>query len=334
MNQRSFILATLLILALLYLYALSTASQENPQTQSQNQSQNQNPSPSAGQATTATAIRNVDFDFGNGVVVHIVRLDGKLTHKPDSMIVFDDKNSFGIGIDSAQVSISPRSLANDLNAYVFAQSGAPLKKLSASIQGADLTIKGLLASRGDVPFETTGTLTLTSDGDIRVHTTKIKALKLPVKGLMDMLGLKTAKLLSTKKVQGVSVENDDLILDPQEILPPPKMSGNLTAIAVENGKINLTFSANEKEDPAANLKNSCSARDYLQFHGGSVRFGKLEMAQTDLTLLPSEPAVPFEFAIDHYQDQLVAGFVKLTNQGGVCAHLQTFTRLSPQHPHV
>ena len=69
---------------------------------------------------------------------------------------------------------------------------------------------------------------------IRVHTTKVNALHLPVKGLMDMLGLDTEKLLDTKKVPGVSVDKDDLILDPQYILPPPQLQGHLTSIKIVN----------------------------------------------------------------------------------------------------
>ena len=69
----------------------------------------------------------------------------------------------------------------------------------------------------------------------------MKALHLPVKGLMDLLGLDTADLINTKKIPGVATDKDDLILVPQKILPPPEMRGHVIAVRVIDGAMVLTF---------------------------------------------------------------------------------------------
>lgn len=273
-------------------------------------------------------MKNVQYHLTDKIIVHIAILNGKLTPKPDQTVVFDNKQSFGISVDSARVSLTAASLTNDLNDYVFAKSEAPLKKLTASIQGDQLTIQGLLVSKGGIPFSSTGTLSLTPEGMIRVHTTKVNAVHLPVKGLMDLLGLDTAKLLNTKKVEGVSVDKDDLILDPQYILPPPQLQGRLTSIKIENGEIALAFGDTEGKGGEPALTNHCGARNYLQFKGGTVRFGDLSMAPADLLLMDMQPADPFDFAIDHYKEQLVAGYSKITQEGGLCVHMPDFDKLT------
>ena len=272
-------------------------------------------------------IKNVHFHLTDRIIVDIVTLSGKLTPKPGQMVVFDDKQSFAIDVDSASVRLTTAALTNDLNDFVFAAHDAPLKKLSATIKGDQLSVKGLLASKGDIPFETTGMLTVTPEGMIRVHTTSVKALHLPVKGLMDMLGLDTAKLIDTQKVEGVSADKDELILDPQVILPPPRMRGHLNNIKTESGEIALTFGPQSRKENRPPPKNNCGARNYLQFEGGTVRFGKLTMIETDLTLLDADPADPFDFAIDHYKEQLVAGYTKMTPQGGLCAHVPDYDKI-------
>src|ERR1700723_3612325 len=293
---------------------------------------------SAGQAPAATngnsgtvvraAMRNVEYHLTDRIIVHIVSLDGKLTPKPGQIPVFDDKTSFGLDIDTATIILSMGALTNDLNDYVFAKPDAPLKHLSASTEGDQLVIKGLLISKGGIPFQTSGTVLVTPEGMIRVHTTKVKALKLPVKGLMDMLGLDTEKLLNRSEVEGVSVDKDDLILDPEKILPPPQLQGRLTNLKIENGKIHLTFGL--ENGKAATIAESCGARNYMQFKGGSVRFGKLTMSDTDLELMDVTPADPFDFAIDHYNEQLVAGYSKMTQSGGLCVHLPDYNKV-PRH---
>lgn len=298
------------------------------------QNQSKPPAPSTAPSTDVqTTMKNVHYHLTDKIIVHITLLNGKLTPKPDQIVVFDDKQSFSIDVDFARVSITTASLTSDLNDYVFAKADAPLKKLTATIQGDQLTIKGLLVSKGGIPFSSTGTLSVTPEGMIRVHTTKVAALHLPVKGLMDVLGLDTANLVSTKKVPGVFVDKDDLILDPQYILPPPQIRGRLTAIKIENGEIALIFGDPKGKGNEPALTNTCAARNYLQFQGGTVRFGNLTMNPADLVLVDMQPADPFDFAIDHYKEQLVAGYSKMTLAGGLCVHVPDYDKLT-HRPHA
>jgi hypothetical protein len=40
-----------------------------------------------------------------------------------------------------------------------------------------------------------------------------------------------------------------------------------------------------------------------------------------------QPADAFDFAIDHYKDQLVAGYTKMTEQEGLCVHMPDFDKI-------
>jgi hypothetical protein len=279
------------------------------------------------------AMRNVDFHLTDRIVVHMVSVDGKLTPVKD-FPVFDDKLSFALDVDSANVILSTAALTNDLNDYVFAASDAPLKKLEVTAQGNQLIVKGLLASKGDIPFESAGAVSVTPDGKIRVHTTKVKALKLEVKGLMDLIGLDTQKLIDTKKVPGVATDKDDLILDPEKILPQPEMRGHLTNIQIQNGAIALTFghaptpAGAGAAQKSTTIPTSCGGANYIQFRGNTIRFGKLTMTDADLELLDDSPADPFDFAMDHYLDQLVAGYIKPTKAGGMCAYMKDYNKVT------
>jgi hypothetical protein len=288
----------------------------------------------AGQASGAPAaavvrvgMKNVEFHLTDRIIVHIAALNGKLTAKPGEIPVFDNKESFMIDADSANITVSMTALTNDLNDYVFVKPSAPLKKLNVTTRGKELVVKGLLVSKGGVPFQTAGTLSVTPEGLIRVHITKVKALKLPVKGLMDLLGVETADVLSTKKVEGVTVDKDDLIVDPAKIHPPPELKGHLVSVDVENQAIVLVFRSPEQTGSQTDVPSSCGGRNYLAFKGGSVHFGKLTMSDTDLELIDSDPADPFDFAIDHYNDQLVAGYSKMTRKGGLCVHMPDYNKI-------
>ncbi len=64
--------------------------------------------------------------------------------------------------------------------------------------------------------------------------------------------------------------------------------------------------------------------NYMYFRGGTLRFGKLTMRDTDMKVLDRNMKDPFDFSIDRYNDQLVAGFSKNTPSLGLVVHMPDF----------
>lgn len=171
-------------------------------------------------------MRNVKYRFAVNIAVQIKWLRGSLIPTGDNELpVLDDKNSFRIRVDAAEISITPANLANLLNSYVFARPNSPLAGISVSIANGRLKVKGKLQDKGNIPFGTQGVMSPTADGRIRLHSEKIKALHVPVKGLMDAFGIDVSDVIKSGKVPGVLAEENDLILDLEQILPPPHIDG-------------------------------------------------------------------------------------------------------------
>jgi hypothetical protein len=266
-------------------------------------------------------MRNVMYHFTDTVAVHIRRLHGQLEPKGE-LPVFDDKQSFTLQISAAEIAMSPDDLANALNSYVFARDDAPLKAISIRIDNDRLKIKGKLHSKGDVPFETEGHLSSTADGKIRLHAEKMKALHLPVKGIMDLLGVKISDLVNTGKVRGVAVDKDDLILDPSTLLPPPHIAARVTAVRLEPNHIVQIIG------PAAPVKKAAGfSGNFMAYRGNQLRFGKLTMTDTDMILIDMDAKDPFDFYLDHYKEQLVAGYTKETPSFGLRVFMRDFNKL-------
>jgi hypothetical protein len=75
--------------------------------------------------TVQTQMRNVRYHFSDTVVVEIKSLNGELVPLGNNEFpVFDDKNSFNLRIDTAEIAIDSSNLANVLNTYVFASAFA------------------------------------------------------------------------------------------------------------------------------------------------------------------------------------------------------------------
>lgn len=268
-------------------------------------------------------MHNVMYHFTDQIAVHLINVGGSLVPTSAGHIpVFDDKNSFELQITAAEMTMDPQSLANVLNTHVFSAKDAPLKDISISIENGRLKVKGKLHKKGDIAFETEGQLSPTEDGKIRLHAEKIKALHLPVKGMMDLFGIDIADLIKNGKVRGVRAEKDDLILDPGEILPPPKISGKITDIHLDGNNIVQIF-GEPKKYPWIKV----AAQNYMAYRGNKLQFGKLLMSDTDLVLIDPAPKDPFDFYLDRYKDQLVAGYSKTTPTFGLNVYMVDFNKL-------
>jgi hypothetical protein len=283
----------------------------------------QNQSPASNRSVHAQ-MRNVMYHFTDSSAVHIVHLEGELVPTTESGIpVFDDPNSFTLNIHSAEMTMLLSDLANALNQYAFAAADAPIKALRISPRGSKLRLQGRLHSKGNIPFETIGSLSLTPDGEIRVHAEKVKAAHLSVKGLMDLLGETVSKMIDTRKVRGVRAEGDDLILTPAELLPPPHVLGKLSSATLRGNEIVMRY-GDASPEPQKMPGN------YMAYRGAQLRFGRLTMTDTDLILIDMNPEDPLDFYLEHYKEQLAAGYTKNTLNSGLRSYFRDYNKLTPK----
>jgi hypothetical protein len=279
-------------------------------------------------AAVRAQMRNVNYHFADNVAVHIKSLTGALVPVGDHEFpVLDDKNSFRIRVDTAEIAINPADLGNLLNSYVFARPHSPLAGISIVIANGQLKIKGKVRDKGDIPFETLGMLSPTPDGKVRLHSEKIKALHVPVKGLMDAFGVEIGDLIKTGKLPGVQAEEDDLILDLSQILPPPHIQGKVTAIRIEGNAIVQIFGTPDNK-PAEKLANA----NYVSCQGNRLRVGNLTMTDTDIILTDLDPSDPLDFYLDHYKEQLAAGYAKIAANFQVRVFVKDFDKLGKAKP--
>jgi hypothetical protein len=268
-------------------------------------------------------MNNVMYHIGSNVVVHLRRVGGELTPtKRDGIPIFDDKNSFDLRIKAAEMAITPQAMANVLNEHVFSVKDSPIKDVSIQLQNNLMKVKGKLHNKADISFETDSSMSVTADGKIRLHAEKIRALHLPAKGLMDLFGVEIADLIKNGKVNGVTAEKDDLIIDPEKVFPPPKIRGRVSAVQLSNGNIVLTFGSWREYQWAR-----VDAQNYMWYHGNRLQFGKLTMHDTDLLLVDPDPRDPFDFDLDHYQEQLMAGYSKITATFGLRTTMVDYNKL-------
>lgn len=274
-------------------------------------------------------MRNVDFYVDPQIPLRIRRLSGTMRSRIGGPVMFDDKRSFVIAVDAAEVGLTGPDLSLLLNKYVFNYAGAPLRNLRVSISGSQIVQKGTLHKVASMPFEIRATLSATPDGRIRIHPTRTEILGLHVDGLMRGLGLPLDKVIDLRRAKGASVSGNDIFLSPNVILPPPEIEGRVTGVRTEGDQVVMTFGS-PTTPPLIPVPDS-SARNYMYYKGGTLKFGKLMMLDADMFITDLDPSDPFRFDLDRYQQQLVAGYSRTLASGGLEVWMRDIDKLGKSH---
>ena len=288
--------------------------------------------PETGDTVVNTRFQGVRFHVWKGVALDLEQLTGRmLSRRDDGVVSLDDKTSFVLAIDTGRVGLALDDLARLMNTYVFAYRGAPLRDLSFAVDGQHLVQKGILHKGVDIPFEMVGELSVTAESEIRVHPVSMKICSIPGQGLMAALGLNLAKMIDVSGAKGVRVVGNDLFLDPVKMLPPPAISGRLVQVALQPGRLVQVFGSPDGMRVAKRLDpdpgEGAAATNFILFRGGTMQFGKLFMVRADMEVVDMSPNDPFDFDIDHYHEQLVAGYHKTLPDDGLLVFMPDLNKL-------
>ncbi len=266
-------------------------------------------------------IRNVNLRTSDAVLLRVHELRGEVVRSsPATPATLDDPRSFRIKVTSGTIAMNGDDLGAFLNANVFAYPGSPIHDLHVTIDSGSVIQTGTLHKVIDINFRMRASVSLTPDGRIRVHPTHMTDQK-----LLHTLGLHMSDLVDVKHARGVTVDKDDIVMDALSLLPPPAVEGRLVDVHVDGNALVERFAGDSV--PAIDTTQG----GFLHFRGGQLRFGRLFMDPTDLLVEGTESHGTLDVNLPRYNQQLVAGFSKMTPTGGLIAHLGRY--VSPNAPH-
>ena len=273
-------------------------------------------------------MKNVRLHVDEGIVLDIRILRGEMTSRGSSAPLFDDQRSFVLHVASGEVAMDTTSLGNLMNRHIFAYDGAPLKDITIRpAQDQQIEQRGTLKRGISVPFSVRASVSATADGRLQLHAESVKAIGVPAKGLMNLFGLELDDVVDLKDRRGIAVTDNDIIITPGQVLPPPEIRGHLLRAEMRNGRLYQTFAPAAGRPPRRLSPPDPRAPNYIYFSDNDITFGKLTMSGADLQLIDQDPKDPFDFFPQKYNVQLVAGYSKNTPQKGLKTYMPDYDDL-------
>ncbi|HEX8693074.1 MAG TPA: hypothetical protein VF746_11680 [Longimicrobium sp.] len=290
--------------------------------------------PAASDTITEASMRNVALHVDDDVRLRIRQLRGRMHDlSGQHVVLLDDKNAIRLDVAYGEMAISGRDLSILLNRYVFGYPGSPLRDLVVSVSNGQLVQRGVLHKVVDLPFEMTATLSVADGGRVRIHPTRLKICDVDGFGLLRAVRSDLESLVDLSGARGVEADGNDLLLDPIVIIPPPKIAGLLTAARIEGQEVVMVFGS-AGAPGAGPLAPAVPASNYVYFRGGTLRMGKLFMPQADLEAIDGDESDPFDFYLDYYHSQLVAGYHMTRPNYALVAWMPDFDDLGTPAAHL
>jgi hypothetical protein len=274
-------------------------------------------------------MRNVSLHLAEGVVLAVRALDGEFVSETrGAPPVFDDPRSYTLRLRTADLSMDAASLTALLAQQTAKIERFPLRETRITIEGGALQVRGKLHKGVTVPFQMKAAVSAAEDGTMRLHADSLKAVGVPVKGLLDFLGIEVGDLMKAPKGSGIRADGDDLLLDAPAMMPPPRLGGRLERVAVDGRRLAMRMTGSGAPPHRPATLPWPRARNYLYFYGGSIRFGKLTMSDADMQLIDADPTDPFDFFPARYEKQLIAGYSRNTPRKGLQVFMPDYDRVA------
>ncbi len=269
--------------------------------------------PASSDSETKVLMHNVMLDERPGFQLRVRWLRGEMRPTRSHVIPsFDEPNSFVLDIQDGVIATSLSDIGGVLNGGLLKDT--PLEKVSLTAAGKQLKLNGTLHKGIPLPIEMISDIGAAPDGRIRLHVTKIRVLKLPVKGLLQSFNVKVGDLVGAKNAEGIQVTNDDIYINPERMLPAPAIHGKLTDAHIGRSGNELVSVFGEAHPEVVRVSQW---RNFIRLLGGTVNFGKLTMDNTDLFLIDASDDEWFNFDLTRYQEQLVNGRIQMTPEAGL-----------------
>lgn len=262
-------------------------------------------------------MRNVDLHIDPHSAMHIQSLRGQVLTQPGVIAWLDQPASFRLRATSGVVTLDGDAISALLNDVAFNYPGAPISNLRVTIENGSLVQRGTLHKGVPIPFQMWSVPVLQPDGRLKLHPDRLKILGVNGSALMHALGLHLDRMMNLGKARGASVKGDDIYLDPLQIIPRPMVEGKLTSVRIEGTLLVQEFARTADDTIFGTfVKPDSGSRNFVYFRGGTLRFGKLTMTDTDLLIHDADEGDPFDLYFAEYNRQLVAGHTNnLSNLG-------------------
>lgn len=120
-------------------------------------------------------------------------------------------------VQHGRIIVSSEALTTLFHQKLQANNKSKLSDVKVELKDGHVSITGKMHKVVGIPFTVEGPVDAPDGKLLRVHANKIKAAGIPVKGLLEGLGVELGDMINPGRGKGVTAKDDDLYFDPEKL---------------------------------------------------------------------------------------------------------------------
>ena len=266
----------------------------------------------SGESSVRIRLQNVRFKWSDKVYIDTGNMAVRAVPMQGTSVNFDDLESFRLTVQQSGVLIRPDVLAGMFNESIFNYPESRVRELKVSITRDDRGVRttvlsGKVSVVGWIPFKMYTQLSVDTKTNTLVLT--VDHLKvfgvIPATKLIHWTPLHLDRLIALPPNKSLLVDGNRIMVKPFGLFPPPRITGTIASVAVDDNAIRLNFSGDAIPAPES------SANNYVYLRGGSSQFGQFRMVDTNVLIVDQKPENPFAFSLLHYAELIPKSTVEI-----------------------
>jgi hypothetical protein len=258
---------------------------------------------------TRIVIDDVDLPAGQGAMVHIDHLVGRLVPLRGEVLNLDRGDSYTLFIDAAVLGVDATGIelmATDAVQKALAKPGPDgkrsplsLKVLHIELRGGAVHAHGTALFDGlEIPFDLVIAVTATPNGQLKVELLSADVATVPVELAMRVFGVKMSDIVGEKQPGLRGLAGLAILVDPAALTPEPRLATRITGVSASGDLLRLVFGNKA-------LLSTTNAHQ-LVLTGGIVRMGNMMMWGPSFSLVDADHKDPLHIDLARLQQQLFA----------------------------
>lgn len=230
---------------------------------------------------------------------------------PQDPLKFEEFTSLNLKVKNALIQANDVELSNTIKTVVQKKTDIvddiDITFKPNNFVNADLKIKKLLSFK--VKIE--GQLDTNPINNIMSYTpTKINVAGIPIKGMLDVLGLEIGEIVKIGNPSGsYFTSGKSIYFKPTELIDSPKIEGHVTGVQTTFGKISLMVGNSDVVSAPLHGSNN-----YVNIKGGNVDFKGFNLQDADVTLTDKTPEDDFDLINDPSKKIITEGQVGIPEE--------------------
>ncbi len=250
--------------------------------------------------------RNVIYRVDEEITVGMPNLNADIqVYQENQPFIPANREDYLVRIHTGDLIIEQDALAKIFNKYELNYPGCPLSNLSIEAKNGKLKMSGTMRKGIPLPFEMEGSLRPNGSGQVVLTPDTVKSAGIPVKGLMNLIGLEVASLMNSRPNGGMKIDGNDIIIYPDRLLPAPAIAGFVSGVRIEAGKVIMVFDDQVRRD-IPSLPEPW-APNWILMKGGNVLINNHLILDATLQMVDLNPKDPMNFCMALYREQVQAG---------------------------